>query len=439
MELKGLRAAFHTLGCKVNIYETEVMESLLREAGMILVPFGEKADVYIVNTCTVTNIADRKSRQMLHRAGKENPDAVIVSCGCFSQISGPGKKEETGADLLIGTDQKGDIVRILSEYLEEKKENVPSDVSVPGVFKKMTLTALTEHSRADIKVQDGCNQFCTYCIIPYARGRIRSKRPEDAEEEIRLLSEKGVREFVLTGIHLSSYGKDLPEKTGLLDLISRIHALPGVERIRLGSLEPRIVTEEFAKALSEFPKICPHFHLSLQSGSASVLKRMNRHYTPEEYRKSCELLRKYFDDPAITTDVICGFPGETDAEFSESLKFVREIGFYELHVFQYSRRKGTVADRMPDQVPDEVKKKRSEEMLLTGAEMSGEYRARQLGRVREVLTEEKKIIGGKTYYIGYTKEYVKAAVQESVGGNRVVRGKLEGFLSGDTLFMSLDT
>ena len=423
MELRGKTVAVHTLGCKVNIYESEVMTGLLAKAGAVIVPFDGPADLYVINTCTVTNMADRKSRQMIHRAKKMNPEAVIVACGCYVQVNEAGILSDTGADLLLGNDEKNRIVEILEGYEEGAPERFVSDIAHAPVITPMCLRALSEHTRADVKVQDGCNQFCTYCIIPYARGRIRSKPIPDAVEETEKLAESGIREIVLTGIHLSSYGRDFEKKKTLLELIEAIHAVPGVDRIRLGSLEPRIVTEEFAKRLSELPKLCPHFHLSLQSGSAATLKRMNRHYTPDEYRESVAFLRKYFDHPAITTDVIAGFPGETEEEFAESYAFVREMGFYELHVFQYSRRHGTVADRMEDQVPEDVKKERSGKLIALGKTMSEDYIRVRTGMPCEVLTEEPVLIGKKTYYTGYTKEYIRV-LAENCAGNEIISGKL---------------
>lgn len=436
MELINLRIAFHTLGCKVNSYETEVMTELVKNEGAIIVPFQEPADFYIVNTCSVTNMADRKSRQMLHRAKKENPEAVIVAAGCYAQVSNEAVLKETGVDLIIDNDKKGKIVSVLSEYMKEHREASISDISLVKDFDSMELTEATEHTRAYIKVQDGCNQFCSYCIIPYARGRIRSKEKEDVKSEIEALVRSGVQEFVLTGIHLSSYGKEKKEEDGLLHLIQMVSEISGVKRIRLGSLEPRIVTEEFAKALSNIPNLCPHFHLSLQSGSEKTLKAMNRHYTPEEYKKGCAILRKYFDDPAITTDVIVGFPGETEEDFEDSYQFVKEIGFYEMHIFKYSRRKGTVADRMPNQVPEEKKTARSEKMIALSDEMSDAYRLRHIGKTAEVLTEEPIEIDGKTYFTGYTKEYIRVAVAGDVKDNVILKGSLKEKLKDEIYLFS---
>ena len=382
------RAALHNLGCKVNSYETEAMKELLQAAGYEIVDFEDKADVYVINTCSVTNVADKKSRQMLHRASTRNPPAVVVAAGCYVQAAGEKLKEDGAVDLIVGNNKKTELVPLLEEYFagREHPDGV-IDISAVQEYEPLHITAQTEHTRAFIKVQDGCNQFCSYCIIPYTRGRIRSRRMEDVEEEVRGLAKKGYQEVVLTGIHLSSYGLDFKDGTDLLALIRRIHQVDGIKRIRFGSLEPRIITDEFAKALSELPKVCPHFHLSLQSGCDDVLKRMNRHYTCEEYEERCQILRRYFEQPAITTDVIVGFPGETDEEFRQTKEFLKTIRFYEMHVFKYSRRAGTRADRMPDQVPEPVKTERSAELLSLEAEMSREYRSTFLGKTEEILLE----------------------------------------------------
>ena len=421
-KLKGLRIAFHTLGCKVNQYETEVMENEAVLAGARIVPFTEEADVYVVNTCTVTNIADRKSRQMLHRARHLAPEAVVVAAGCYTETTDKEALYSEGVDLILGNERKKDFTEALSAFLLERKLPENPDINQVTGYRPEFLTSVHEHTRAELKVQDGCNEFCSYCLIPYARGRIRSKAPEAVLQEIRALSETGIREFVLTGIHLSSYGKDLPEGGDLLSLIRSAAAIDGVRRLRLGSLEPRVVTKEFAEGLASIPEICPHFHLSLQSGSASVLRRMNRKYTPDEYREALRLLRSAFDRPAVTTDVIVGFPGETEEEFRESLEFVRECAFYELHVFQYSRRKGTAADRMAHQVPEAVKKARSAEMIALGEEMSEAYRQGFAGRTVEVLSEE-PAPGHPGYFQGYTREYIRALVPVKAPGE-IISGPL---------------
>ena len=436
------RAALHNLGCKVNSYETEAMKELLQAAGYEIVDFEDKADVYVINTCSVTNVADKKSRQMLHRARTRNPQAVVVAAGCYVQAVGEKLKEDGAVDLIVGNNKKTELVPLLEEYFagREHPDGV-IDISAVQEYEPLHITAQTEHTRAFIKVQDGCNQFCSYCIIPYTRGRIRSRRMEDVEEEVRGLAKKGYQEVVLTGIHLSSYGLDFKDGTDLLALIRRIHQVDGIKRIRFGSLEPRIITDEFAKALSELPKVCPHFHLSLQSGCDDVLKRMNRHYTCEEYEERCQILRRYFEQPAITTDVIVGFPGETDEEFRQTKEFLKTIRFYEMHVFKYSRRAGTRADRMPDQVPESVKTERSAELLSLEAEMSREYRSTFLGKTEEILLEEPVEINGQRYMIGHTKEYVKGAVllgkrEPEDLKNTFVSGILKNFLTDEIIFLA---
>ena len=432
------KAALHNLGCKVNSYETEAMQQLLEAAGYQIVDFEEKADVYIINTCSVTNVADKKSRQMLHRAKAKNPEALVVAAGCYAQAAGEKLLEDTAIDLVIGNNKKAELVQLLEERLAGREpQDAVIDISAAQEYEALHIERQADHTRAFIKVQDGCNQFCSYCIIPYTRGRVRSRRPEDVEEEVRTLAEKGYQEIVLTGIHLSSYGTDFKEEPqDLLELTKRLHQIPGVTRIRFGSLEPRLITEEFVRELSAMEKICPHFHLSLQSGCDATLKRMNRHYTCEDYLYRCGILRKYFRDPAITTDVIVGFPGETDEEFAETKKFLETVHFYEMHVFKYSRRAGTRADRMPDQVPEPVKTKRSAELLALEKEMSKAYRASFLGRETEVLLEEPVEIGGARYMVGHTKEYVKAAVPEAGGKNCFVRGVLKEFLTDEIIYLA---
>lgn len=432
------KAALHNLGCKVNSYETEAMQQLLEAAGYQIVDFEEKADVYIINTCSVTNVADKKSRQMLHRAKAKNPEALVVATGCYAQAAGEKLLEDTAIDLVIGNNKKAELVQLLEERLAGREpQDAVIDISAAQEYEALHIERQADHTRAFIKVQDGCNQFCSYCIIPYTRGRVRSRRPEDVEKEVRDLAEKGYQEIVLTGIHLSSYGTDFKEEhQDLLELTKRLHQISGVKRIRFGSLEPRLITEEFARELSAMEKICPHFHLSLQSGCDATLKRMNRHYTCEDYLYRCGILRKYFEDPAITTDVIVGFPGETDEEFAETKKFLETVHFYEMHVFKYSRRAGTRADRMPDQVPEPAKTKRSAELLALEKEMSKAYRASFLGRETEVLLEEPVEIGGARYMVGHTKEYVKAAVPEAGGKNCFVRGVLKEFLTDEIIYLA---
>lgn len=433
-------AALHNLGCKVNSYETEAMQQLLEEAGYEIVPFHEKADVYIINTCSVTNIADRKSRQMLHRAKKQNPDAVVVAAGCYVQAAAEELKEDLAVDVIIGNNKKQDLVPILEEYFKDKSDSSHViEISETHEYERLSIHKIADHTRAFLKVQDGCNQFCSYCIIPYTRGRVRSRRPDEVVAEVRELAAAGYQEVVLTGIHLSSYGVDFKEeekKENLLSLIKQVHEVEGIRRIRLGSLEPRIITEEFAQALASMPKFCPHFHLSLQSGCDKTLKRMNRHYTTEEYAAGCEILRRYFDNPAITTDVIVGFPGETEEEFEETKAFLERIGFYEMHIFKYSRRAGTRADRMPDQIPEQVKSVRSEILLKLEKQMSKAYRESFLGRNKTVLLEEKTEINGREYMIGHTMEYVKAVVPyEENLKNKMAEGVLKGVLNDEVLLL----
>ena len=427
-----MKAALHNLGCKVNAYETEAMQQILEEAGYEIVPFSEYADVYVINTCSVTNMADRKSRQMLHRAKKQNPDAIVVGAGCYVQTKEAQALVDESIDIVIGNNKKHELVPLLREYeASHRKMACVADINhEKQAYEELSLSRTAEHTRAFIKVQDGCNQFCTYCIIPFARGRVRSRELPDVLQEIRTLAKSGYREVVLTGIHLSSYGVDNGES--LLHLIEAVHELEGIERIRLGSLEPRIVTDAFAKRLSELPKICPHFHLSLQSGCDTVLSRMNRRYDTAEYEAGCALLRRYFEHPAITTDVIVGFPGETDEEFETTERYLERIHFYEMHIFQYSRREGTKAAAMPDQVPEAVKKERSEKLLALGHRMSEEFRRYYLGRQVTALLEEEFLYDGKRYYTGYTKEYVKVAVEtEKDLSNTFVTGTLKTQLTED--------
>ena len=431
-----MKAALHNLGCKVNAYETEAMQQILEEAGYEIVPFSEYADVYVINTCSVTNMADRKSRQMLHRAKKQNPDAIVVGAGCYVQTKEAQALVDESIDIVIGNNKKHELVPLLREYeASHRKMACVADINhEKQTYEELSLSRTAEHTRAFIKVQDGCNQFCTYCIIPFARGRVRSRELPDVLQEIRTLAKIGYREVVLTGIHLSSYGVDNGES--LLHLIEAVHELEGIERIRLGSLEPRIVTDAFAKRLSELPKICPHFHLSLQSGCDTVLSRMNRRYDTAEYEVGCALLRRYFEHPAITTDVIVGFPGETDEEFETTERYLERIHFYEMHIFQYSRREGTKAAAMPDQVPEAVKKERSEKLLALGHRMSGEFRRYYLGRQVTALLEEEFLYDGKRYYTGYTKEYVKVAVEtEKDLSNTFVTGTLKTQLTEDVYLL----
>lgn len=429
------KAALHNLGCKVNAYETEAMQHLLEEAGYEIVPFTQKADVYVINTCSVTNMADRKSRQMLHKAKKNNPDSIVVAAGCYVQTSEKEVLNDLSVDIVIGNDRKHDLVRLLEEYSLDSVNDTVDDINDgKHDFEELFIDQTKEHTRAFIKVQDGCNQFCSYCIIPYARGRVRSRRFENVIAEVERLAANGFKEVVLTGIHLSSYGVDFEEATGLLELIQAVNAVKGIERIRLGSLEPKIVTEHFASELSKLDKICPHFHLSLQSGCDATLKRMNRKYTIKEYERGCELLRKYFVHPAITTDVIVGFPGETEEEFEQTEAYLEHIHFYEMHIFKYSKRKGTRAAVMPDQIDEQVKAARSEKLIALGHDMSKEFRKFYIGKNEEVLFEEKAVIGDKEYFVGYTKEYVKVAKKTDENlENQIVSGRISGMLTDEIL------
>lgn len=429
------KAALHNLGCKVNAYETEAMQHLLKEAGYEIVPFTQKADVYVINTCSVTNMADRKSRQMLHKAKKNNPDSIVVAAGCYVQTSEKEVLNDLSVDIVIGNDRKHDLVRLLEEYSLDSVNDTVDDINDgKHDFEELFIDQTKEHTRAFIKVQDGCNQFCSYCIIPYARGRVRSRRFENVIAEVERLAANGFKEVVLTGIHLSSYGVDFEEATGLLELIQAVNAVKGIERIRLGSLEPKIVTEHFVSELSKLDKICPHFHLSLQSGCDATLKRMNRKYTTKEYERGCELLRKYFVHPAITTDVIVGFPGETEEEFEQTKAYLEHIHFYEMHIFKYSKRKGTRAAVMPDQIDEQVKAARSEKLIALGHDMSKEFRKFYIGKNEEALFEEKAVIGDKEYFVGYTKEYVKVAKKTDENlENQIVSGRISGMLTDEIL------
>ena len=426
------KVALHNLGWKVNAYETEAMQEMLEKEGYEIVPFKEGADIYIINTCTVTNIADRKSRQMLHRARKMNPDAIVVAAGCYVQAQENEHHElDSCIDIVIGNNKKQDLIQILNEYESKCKTEEVIDINHTNEYENLNLSRTGEHTRAYIKVQDGCNQFCSYCIIPFARGRVRSRSLEDVVQEVTTLSENGYKEVVLTGIHLSSYGVDFEEqeagkKTDLLTLILAVHEIPGIERIRLGSLEPRIVTEEFAKTIAGLPKMCPHFHLSLQSGCDATLKRMNRRYTTDEYFEKCELLRKYFDHPALTTDVIVGFPGETEEEFEESKAFVDKVNFYETHIFKYSKREGTRAAVMENQVPEQIKAERSAQLIELGAKKQEAYEKEMVGKDVEILVEEPAQIDGKEVQVGHTKEYIKVALESDENlQNQIVKMRID--------------
>lgn len=432
------KVALHNLGCKVNAYETEAMQQMLEEEGYQIVPFAPGADIYIINTCTVTNIADRKSRQMLHKAKKMNPNALVVAIGCYVQAAGKDLEKDAAIDLVIGNNKKKDLIPILKSF--DQKEQAGEEILDIGSvreYERLSIDKTSEHTRAYIKVQDGCNQFCSYCIIPYTRGRVRSRSLEDVTDEVKRLANNGCLEVVLTGIHLSSYGMDL--HTNLLELILAVHQVEGIQRIRLGSLEPRIITEDFVKTLKGLSKICPHFHLSLQSGCDATLKRMNRRYTTQEYLKGCELLRRHFSHPAITTDVIVGFPKETEEEFAQTKAFLETVRFYETHIFKYSRRKGTKAAEMDGQVPDQVKAQRSGILLSLGEENRRRFEQKLVGQKTEVLFEEQVCLQGEHFWVGHTKEYVKlAAKSEEHLENRlavvnVAQERVQGILTCEVL------
>ena len=430
----GNRVALHNLGCKVNAYEIEAMQQLLEEAGYEIVPFEPGADIYVINTCTVTNIADRKSRQMLHKAKKMNPEAIVVATGCYVQTGGDKLEKDEAIDLVLGNNQKINIVEALAEYAENKPGHGSHVIKINQTkeYEDLSIDHTAEHVRAYIKVQDGCNQFCTYCIIPYARGRVRSRNIESVLKEVHSLAEKGYKEVVLTGIHLSSYGVDFPEekKETLLSLIRAVHEIEGIQRIRLGSLEPGIVTREFAEGIAALPKVCPHFHLSLQSGCDETLERMNRRYRSGEYRERCELLREVYENPALTTDVIVGFPQESEEEFQKSYDFVDGIHFYETHIFKYSRRQGTKAAAMDGQLTEAEKARRSEKMIEMHHRHAQDYERSMLGKELEVLIEEEYTKDGQIWYLGHSREYIKTAVpkSENYGVNDIVRVKAESFL-----------
>ena len=410
------KVALHNLGCKVNAYEVEAMQQLLENAGYETVPFEEGADVYVINTCTVTNIADRKSRQMLHKAKKMNPDAIVVATGCYAQADTEKLKEDTAVDLILGNNQKTQIVEALEEYEKEHAKQVQViEINHTKEYEELSISSTAEHVRAYIKVQDGCNQFCTYCIIPFARGRVRSRKIEEVLSEVETLAAKGYKEVVLTGIHLSSYGVDFPkeERESLLSLIQAVSRVEGISRIRLGSLEPRIITEEFLEGIVKTGKVCPHFHLSLQSGCNKTLKNMNRRYSAQEYAEKCELIRKFYPAPALTTDVIVGFPQETEEDFEESYEFVKKIHFYETHIFKYSRRHGTKAASMDGQLTEAAKAQRSDRMLRLPEIRAREYEEAMIGKKMELLLEEEIEIDGRPWYVGHSREYVRAVISKT--------------------------
>lgn len=434
MEIKMKKCALHSLGCKVNSYETQAMQKMMESAGYEIVPFGEEiADIYIINTCSVTNIADRKSRQMIHKAKKLNPEAVVAAAGCYVESAGDNIDEDV--DIIIGNNEKSHLIEILNEYFEHMDKEKSVDIGKATGFDELNIDSPLEHTRAYVKIQDGCNRFCSYCIIPYVRGRIRSRKPDDVMAEIKRIAASGCKEVVLTGIHLSSYGLDFKDSmVKLIDVIEDVNRVEGIERIRLGSLEPLIVTEEFVRRLSKCEKICPHFHLSLQSGCDETLKRMNRRYNVDEYYKGVELLREYFPDAAVTTDVIVGFPGETLEEFNITKKYLEKVCFYEMHIFKYSRRKGTAADKMPDQIPENIKSERSAELLELNEKLSNGYREKYIGKKVKVLLEENHIIENKKYIIGFTDTYVRVALEnpeEKLYTNQIVNVRVKKLFEKD--------
>lgn len=407
------KVGLHNLGCKVNSYELDVMQQKLVDSGYEIVPFERKADVYVINTCSVTNIADRKSRQMIHKARALNPDAVIVAAGCYVEGHSIDSLKEDGVDILVGNDKKSQIVELLEEFYNG---------GIPSVFGKeaVTLRKPSEHTRAFIKVQDGCNCFCSYCIIPYLRGREKSRDIAEIIEEVKGLAASGIKEVVLTGIHLSSYGKDVNDELSLGDLIKEVSLIEGIKRVRLGSLEPQIITEEFISSLADNEKFCPHFHLSLQSGCDSVLKRMNRHYLASDFEHGMQIIRKYFKDPALTTDVIVGFPGESEEEFLETVEFLKRVKFYETHIFKYSRRAGTKADKMDGQLTEKQKSERAAVLAELNKKNKEEYEKLYIGRKVSVLLEEPVEIDGEQYMTGYSKEYIKCNIKTDKKSGEIV-------------------
>ena len=442
--------AFHNLGCKVNTYEIEMMQQNARKAGWEIVEFTQKADVYVINTCSVTNIADRKSRQMLHKAKKTNPEAIVVAVGCYAQTDTKGALSDEAVDLVIGNNHKEKLIDIINEYEKShEKKAVVDDISSPIKYEDYSIDGSSERTRVDIKIQDGCDQFCTFCIIPFARGRIRSRDQKDVVDEIKRLADAGYKEIVLTGIHLSSYGLDLHDKRtsynlvanedytnfDLIDVIKKVSDIDGIKRIRLGSLEPRVITRQFLESISAIDKVCPHFHLSLQSGCDETLKRMNRRYTANEYAAGVKLIREYYEHPAITTDIIVGFPGETEEEFQKTISFVESIDFYETHIFKYSRRHGTVADTMPGQLTEKVKAQRSDELEKINKIHMKRFMSAVVGKKEEILTEEQTKIDNRTYTLGHTKNYLMMAVEGAYEKNLIIEGTVTGFLQNDIMLL----
>lgn len=397
--------AFITLGCKVNQYETNAMIQQFIEKAYKIVEHTEKADIYIVNTCTVTNMSDRKSRQMLRRVKELNTDAIVIACGCYAQVAKEELEKIEEIDLVLGNNEKKDIVQHVEKYLKSKIPEIQAeDVMEQREFVEFGDVTFTEKTRAVIKIQDGCDRFCSYCIIPYARGRVRSRRPEHIISEITKIAEEGIKEVVITGIHIASYGKDFKEDYTLINLLEEINQIKGIERIRLGSIEPLLITEEFVNRLKKLEKICHQFHLSLQSGCDETLKRMNRRYTTEQFQEITKLLRKNFKDSILTTDIIVGFPGETDEEFNKTYSFLEQIKFYKMHVFKYSPRKGTKAAIMPNQIEGNKKEERSRKLISLSNKNQKEYNKSYVGKELEILFEEEK----NGFYQGHTKNYILA-------------------------------
>ena len=435
------KVAFHTLGCKVNIYETEAMQELMQKAGYSIVDFDDKADIYVVNTCSVTNMADRKSRQMLHKAKKDNPDAVIVAVGCYVQAAAKSIKQDEKIDIIIGNNMKNKIADIINDYYEHQDPNTVDisgdfvlDISKIKEYEEFRVLKHKEHTRAFIKIQDGCNQFCSYCIIPYTRGRVRSRSIEEIEKEVRDLVNAGYKEVILTGIHISSYGLDFEEKIQLIELVEKVAKVAGVERLRISSLEPRIITEEFVERLAKLDNFCPHFHLSLQSGSDNTLKAMSRRYDASEFKEGVRLIRKYFNMPALTTDIIAGFPGETEDDFTESLEYIRDIGFFELHVFPYSKREGTKAASMKETLSNKDKTRRVNLLLSMQEPIRRKFLEEKIGKEVEVLIESEFEHENKRYVLGHSKEYIKVALPYiEKARNMIIPTKLISFIKDDII------
>ena len=444
--------AFCTLGCKVNQYETDAMRGSFEAEGYEVKEFSQEASVYVINTCTVTNMADRKSRQMMHRAKKKNPDGIIVAVGCYVQAAKEQLEEDTLIDLVIGNNMKSQVVQIVEQYIQDNRHTEDRDAYVADIahsheYETMHIEMVSEHTRAYIKIQDGCNQFCSYCIIPYARGRVRSRKMEDILQEVRNLTANDYKEIVLTGIHISSYGLDFEhtadeqedygpfKNSALIDLIEALSGIEGLERIRLGSLEPRIITENFVRRLCKVPQICPHFHLSLQSGCDETLKRMNRHYTTALYLEKCGILRQYFDRPALTTDVIVGFPGETEEEFAQTERFLETVHFSDMHIFKYSKRRGTKAADMPNQIDPQIQSVRSEKLIALGERMKDDFLEACKDQEQIVLIEEETEIDGTKYMTGHSKNYIRCAFEmDGLVPNMVIKGTINSKLNEEFVF-----